>query len=153
MANDEAIKKFWNDFKMKHSLAQDDYQAWSFGYTAETANELADLVVQGIKTATASAYELYEKDEPLPQVGEYNIILDGSGLPVAVTKTVVVEIIPFNAVSWEHAYHEGEGDRSLAYWREVHEDFFKREYAEAGLNFDQTIPCVCEVFEVVYTSK
>lgn len=54
-----------------------------------------------------------------------------------------------NLITWEHAYHEGEGDRSLAYWRKVHEDFFKQEYAEAGLTFDQTISCFCEVFEVV----
>lgn len=50
----------------------------------------------------------------------------------------------------EHAYHEGEGDRSLSYWREVHEKFFKSEYAQMGKQFHEKIPCVCEVFKVVY---
>ncbi|MCO7124372.1 ASCH domain-containing protein [Sporolactobacillus shoreicorticis] len=112
MANVEVIKKFWNSFKMKFGITHDDYQAWAFGDTPEMANQLADLIVKGIKTATTSAYDLYEKDEPLPQVGEYNIILDGSSAPVAIIKTVVVEIVPFNEVTWEHAYHEGEGTRS-----------------------------------------
>ena len=33
-------------------------------------------------------------------------------------------------VSEEHAYKEGEGDRSLAYWRAVHEEFFTKEFEE-----------------------
>ena len=67
-----------------------------------------------------------------------------------VTQTTVVETIPYNLVSAEHAYHEGEGDRSLSYWREVHEKFFKSEYAQMGKQFHEKIPCVCEVFKVVY---
>ncbi|WP_010630568.1 ASCH domain-containing protein [Sporolactobacillus vineae] len=151
MTNEASIKKFWKAFKVQQEITHDNYQAWSFGYTPETADQLAELVVRGVKTATTSAYKLYEADEPLPQPGEYNIILDGSGEPVAITKTVVTEIVPFQSVSSEHAWHEGEGDRSLAYWREVHEAFFKEEYAEAGLTFSTAIPCVCEVFEVVFT--
>lgn len=150
MENEAAIQQFWNTFKAKQGLTNANYLAWSFGNNPEMANRLAELVVKGVKTATTSAYALYEENEPLPKVGEYNIILNGNGEPVAITQTVVTEIIPFDSVSWEHAYHEGEGDRSLAYWREVHEAFFKPAYAEADLAFDQSIPCVCEVFEVVY---
>lgn len=43
------------------------------------ADELAELVNCKIKTATTSAYELYEAGEHIPQVGEYNIILNGLG--------------------------------------------------------------------------
>lgn len=43
------------------------------------ANELARLVIIGQKTATTSAIELYEPDEHVPQVGDYNVILDGRG--------------------------------------------------------------------------
>ena len=50
------------------------WEAWSFG---EAPDKLAELVVQGIKTATCSAYDLYQIDhEPLPQAGDYSIILD-----------------------------------------------------------------------------
>lgn len=150
MANEALTKKFWKVFKMQQGITRDSYQAWSFGDTPEMADQLAELVVRGMKTATTSAYELYEADEPLPQPGAYNIILDGRGEPVAVTKTVVTEIVPFQSVSWEHAWHEGEGNRSLAYWRKVHEAFFEKEYIEAGLKFNMDIPCVCEVFEVVF---
>ena len=33
------------------------YEAWAFG---EASDKLAELVVQGIKTATCSAYDLYQ---------------------------------------------------------------------------------------------
>ncbi|MBU3229044.1 hypothetical protein [Clostridium algidicarnis] len=51
------------------------YDAWHFGGDDPTANELAKLVVNGIKMATASAYQLYEIDNsPLPPIGGLNII-------------------------------------------------------------------------------
>ena len=38
---------------------------------------LADLVFKGEKTATASAYDLYAvEDEPLPQEGTFDVVLD-----------------------------------------------------------------------------
>ena len=40
-----------------------------------------------------------------------------------------------NNVRAEHAYHEGEGDCSYAYWRTVHDEFFTRKYKERGKIF------------------
>ncbi len=51
-----------------------EYEAWAFGGSPD---ELAQLVKNGIKTATCSAFCFYElEEEPLPQIGEYSIILD-----------------------------------------------------------------------------
>lgn len=122
--------------------------AWAFG---EKADELAELVVQGIKTATSSAYALYATDgEPLPETGEYSVILDSRGSAKCIIKTTKVYVTAFDKVSEVHAYKEGEGDRSLAYWREVHEKFFTDCLKEAGLSFSSTMEVVCEEFEVVY---
>jgi uncharacterized protein YhfF len=43
-----------------------------------------------------------------------------------------------------------EGDKSLAYWRTVHEDFFREELTNAGKTFDEKMDIVCEEFKVVY---
>ena len=146
------IKNYWEKFcQANHLDTTTAYSAWSYGNSPEMANDLADLTVRGIKTATTSAAELYEFGEPKPYAGEYNIILNGDQKPVCITRTTVVETIPYDLVSAEHAYHEGEGDRSLGYWRKVHEPFFKQEYAQMGQNFHEKIPCICEVFEVVYS--
>ncbi|GAB5055607.1 MULTISPECIES: ASCH domain-containing protein [Pediococcus] len=149
MSHEAEIKAYWQTFVKEQQLNGAVYSAWTFGSTPEMANELADLTFRGIKTATTSAYDLYEEDEAYPQVGEYNMILDGHGHPVCITKTLAVEVVPYKNVTAEHAYYEGEGDRTLAYWRKVHEAFFKQEYKEAGKTFSEDMNCLCELFEVV----
>ena len=59
-------------------------------------------------------------------------------------------MIPFDEVSEEHAYKEGEGDRSLAYWRAVHEEFFTEVFEEANIEFNGQTRILCEEFQVVY---
>ncbi len=151
MTSNNSIQKMWQDFKEIQPDAPETYEAWAFGDSKEMAGELAALVLEGTKTATASNYSMYEEDEELPYVGLYNIILNGEGQAIAVAVTTSVEIVPFDQVTEEHAYLEGEGDRSLEYWREVHEDFFVRELEEAGQRFHENIPVVCERFEVIYS--
>lgn len=147
----DEIKQFWQAFCRKHNLALDTpVEVWAFGDSQAMADDLAQLVDQGIKTATTSAFELYQPGEHVPAVGEYNIILDGRDHPVCVTRTEVVYIVPYNQVTPEHAYHEGEGDRSLAYWRQVHTEFFQREFREeAGKEFYEQAPMLCEVFKKI----
>ena len=66
------------------------YEAWSFG---EAPDKLADLVLQGIKTATCSAYDLYLIDnEPLPKTGDFNVILNSNDEAVCIIKTLKVSM-------------------------------------------------------------
>jgi len=147
----DKIKKFWIQFCNEKDLPIDiRYQAWSFGNTKEMANELAELVNYNIKTATTSAFELYETGDDVPQVGEYNIILNGCKEPVCITQTKVVYLMPYYLITPEHAWHEGEGDRSYQYWREVHDRYFSEEYKSVGKIFYEQAPMICEVFEKIY---
>ncbi len=126
-----------------------EYEAWAFGGAPD---KLAALVKAGVKTATCSALCFYEiENEPLPRAGEYSVILDAAGGAVCVIRTVKVYITAFREVTPEHAYKEGEGDRSLAYWRAVHEEFFTEELGSAGLRFSEDMLLVCEEFGVVPT--
>jgi uncharacterized protein YhfF len=126
-----------------------EYDAWSFG---DDADKLAQLVKDGIKTATCSAYCFYEmEEEDLPEAGAYNIILDSDDQAVCIIRTTKVYITSFNEVTADHAFKEGEGDRSLEYWRDVHKSFFTEEMKEVNLPFDEEMKLVCEEFEVVYT--
>ena len=124
--------------------------AWSFGATPEQSDELLALVLAGTKTATAGALWDYESDdEPLPEKGALSILLDGSGHPQALVEITDVRVVPFDEVDEEHARLEGEGDLSLAYWREVHEQFFI-DVATHERGFDPAMPVVLERFHVVY---
>ena len=132
----------------KHSGLTGTYEAWAFGDAPE---KLASLVKDGIKTATCSAYDLYEaENESLPEVGEYSVILDSREEAVCIIQTTKVYVTAFDQVTAEHAYKEGEGDRSLDYWRKVHEDFLKRELSTINHSFDGNTKVICEEFELVY---
>ncbi|MCR5099260.1 MAG: ASCH domain-containing protein [Lachnospiraceae bacterium] len=124
------------------------YEAWPFG---EAPDELADLVVQGTKTATCSAYDLYIiNDEPLPKAGDYSVILNSKEEAVCIIKTTKAYVTEFINVSAEHAFKEGEGDRSLEYWRKVHVNFLTNELASVNKAFNENTKVLCEEFEVVY---
>lgn len=140
--------ELWNAFCTEKNITGESYQAWAFG---DSPDKLAQLVLRGEKTATASAFPLYALDNAaLPRENEYNIILNAQGEAVCVTRTTHVYIVPFCEVTSAHAYKEGEGDKSLEYWRAVHRAFFTACMEENGLLFDDMMPVVCEEFEVVY---
>jgi uncharacterized protein YhfF len=125
--------------------------AWAFGASAEEADELLRLVLEGTKTATASALWDFEAEgEALPEVGSLSILLDGSGHPRALVNTTAVAVVPFDEVGEEHARLEGEGDRSLAHWRDAHERFFGQV---SSRGFEPDMPVVLERFEVVYQAE
>ena len=69
---------------------------------------------------------------------------------VCIIQTTKTTVVPFDEVSEEHAYKEGEGDRSLAYWRVVHEEFFTKEFEETEIEFNGQTRILCEEFKVVY---
>jgi uncharacterized protein YhfF len=124
--------------------------SWAFGATSEQADELLSLVLDGVKTATASSYADYAKeDEHLPAPGMLSIVLDGAGHPRALVVTTDVRVVPFDEVDADHARDEGEGDRSLDHWRAVHERFFA-QHADGG--FLPEMPVVLERFRVLYPS-
>ncbi len=141
-------QELWAAYRAANSDAGEEYEAWAY---VDEPDALAELTRTGVKTATASAGPLYELEgEPLPQPGAYSVVLDSRGQAVCVIRTTNVYTVPFDQVSEEQAYREGEGDRSLDYWRRVHEDFFRAELAEAGLEFWPEMPVVCEEFEMVF---
>lgn len=123
---------------------------WAFGGSPAEADHLLALVLDGTKTATASAFWSYEHEgEALPRAGDLSIVLDGAGRPRALVRTTSVVVVPFDEVDDDHAAAEGEGDLSLAHWRRTHRDFFSRELAAAGGELREDSPVVLERFELL----
>jgi uncharacterized protein YhfF len=124
------------------------YVTESFGNDAKTAGELGLLVRDGQKRATTSLLSSYEEDdEPLPAVGNLTVVLDGQGIPLCVIRTISVEVRPFGLVDHAFALVEGEGDGSLAHWRDVHVRFF----ASLGKPVDDETMVVLQTFEVLWS--
>lgn len=75
-------QELWQAYKKINPRIGDQIDAWAFGVEAD---QLADLVLKGEKTATASAYELYKiENEPLPQSGTFDVILDSQDRAVCI---------------------------------------------------------------------
>lgn len=126
---------------------QADYpqaQCRAFGDTPALADQLAELVKQGKKTATCGSLAALQSDPDAPAIGDYSIILDGAGQPVCVIRTLSLRLVRFCDVTADFARKEGEGDLSLDYWRREHQRFF----AATG-TFDERMELVAEEFAVV----
>ncbi len=127
------------------------YEAWAFGDGPELANELGALVLAGRETATCFAlWEVEAGEETMARVGDKSVILDGRGEPLCVTETTEVTVRRFDEVDEGFAREEGEGDRSLEYWRGAHRRFFERTLPGIGRRFSEDMPLVCERFRVIY---
>ena len=120
---DDRVSRFWAAF-VAATGSDGDHTAWGFGSDPGMATELGLLVRDGPKRATASLKSAYEPGEQVPAVGDLSVILDGAGAPLCVIRITHVETRRFADVDEEFAWTEGEGDRSLAYWREAHISFF-----------------------------
>lgn len=149
----DAAKEFWHAFEVETGMRGTDcfYGAGHFDDNESSANELARLVLEGKKRATAGLLWAAEKEgTALPCPGSLSIITNWSGRPLCVIETTGVEIVPFNQVSEDFASTEGEGDGSLSYWRATHWAYFERVCARIGRRADLAMPVICEHFNVVY---
>ena len=115
-------------------------RSFAFGDGPELADELLGLVLKGVKTATCST-----EDEPNTSTpGECWIVLDGRGTPRCVIESTEITYRRYSDVDAVFAHDEGEGDRSLAYWREAHRQYFGR----LG-KFSEDMMLMCERFRLV----
>lgn len=145
---DDRVTDFWKAY-LEAGGRDGPYTAWAFGDEArpEMQTKLALLVLNGPKRATTGLLAEYEAEgEPLPQAGEYSVILDGGGDPRCVVVTTSVEVRPLSDVDAEYAWTEGEGDRTLAWWRQAHVDFFAR----LGISLQDDTQLVLERFDLVW---
>ncbi len=150
-----SVEQMWQEYLMapirKNVQKRSAYTAWHFCNDEKAARELAHLVKLGVKTATSSLHCLYEwEKESLPKVGDFSVVTDFSGSAQCIIRTRKVELMLFNEVSEDFAYKEGEGDRSLEYWRKVHWTFFSGELKEYNIRMSVDMLVVCESFEMVY---
>ena len=148
----DAVKKFWADFCEAEKINFDTpYQSWYFGNTSEMARELAELVLRGDKRATATLLESAKlHPESAPVEDGCSVVTDFENNPMCVIKTTEIRHLPFDEVDAEFAFDEGEGDKTLRYWREVHREFFTKDAAENGVDFNEKSIVVCERFEFLF---
>ncbi|MAP93375.1 MAG: ASCH domain-containing protein [Ponticaulis sp.] len=113
---------------------------WPFGDSHELQERLAALIVAGVKKATCSAKAQNLWSEP----GERGLVVINDDHPVAVIEIETATHTRYCDVTAEQAALEGEGDLSLAFWRDAHKAYFSRV-----ADFSSDMEVVFETFRLV----
>lgn len=144
--------KFWQDFcdaTGRDTTGPADI--YGFGDSPGMADELLDLILIGQKTATCALARWYQlPGERLPEAGDLNLILDGRDKPRAVIKLTSVEVKPLSEADARFAFDEGEGERTLDWWRAAHIEFWQREAEREGFVFSENMDVAFERFSLVW---
>lgn len=112
-------------------------KTWHFGINND---ELVKLVLSGSKTATSCIY----KENLLPKIGDREILIFDNEKKACITVIKKIIITEFKDVTEELAFLEGEGDKSLEYWKKVHFEYFK----SIKPDFNENDKILFEIFEV-----
>jgi len=148
-----SVERFWDEFCSVGAIVDraTPYQVWHFGNTREMARELAELVLSGRKTATASSSDMNAlHPEAAPRPDGYSVVTDFDGDPLCVIQTSEIRHLPFDEVDAGFAADEGEGDLSLEYWRRVHREYFAEEAERHGFVFNERSIICCERFTLLF---
>ena len=146
-----ATDAYWRAFANAAGLDHSNYVVARFGDDASMADSLLALTLAGTKRATASLLREYGPcGDPLPRVGDYVVVVDGRGVPGCIWQTTDVVVKPLCDVDAQFAWDEGEGDRTLAWWRDAHRDYFTRQASRERFTMHERIDTVFERFVVVW---
>lgn len=148
-----SARALWGDYLDKH-LEHAFVEAPKVVYfcdNEEDADESAELVKKGTKKATShSLLGLQYRNEPLPKIGDFLVVTDWEGKAQCLVKTVKVRLKPFFSIDAAYARLEGEGDKSLEHWKQVHWDYYTRELEPFGRVPRESMIVVCQEFEMVF---
>lgn len=125
--------------------------AFYFGDGPELAAMLAHAVINGVKRGTTTWEEAAKFDGmTMAKPGTVSIVTDGFGFALCAIRTEKIELIRFRDVTEHQAWIEGEGDRSLADWREGHRWYYGREAERIGRTFTEDSMVYFEQFELLH---
>ncbi|WP_241906511.1 ASCH domain-containing protein [Vibrio breoganii] len=118
------------------------------------ANLCVDLILQGEKTATCSLDIWYsEHGETMPVVGHLMVVTNWDGKPMCIIEITSVSQCKYNEVTPEFAASEGEGDKTLSWWKQAHWNFFSKECEDLKISPSEDMLLVLERFKRVYPQK
>src|SRR3954452_20257599 len=103
------VERYWNQYLLwvpgEQVPPRRYVESFAFGFTPADAREIAQLVLNGTKTATGSALWSYDRDnKPLPVVGDLWIVVAGEDAPMCIIQTTDVRIVPFDDVTADYAW-------------------------------------------------
>ena len=148
-----SANNMWGDYLTNH--LEDVFHAtpnvMHFYDNEQDANECAKLAKARIKKAMSdSLLGMQYRNEQLPKIGDFTVVIDWQGKAQCIIETTKVTLKPFFSIDAAYAQLEGEGDKSLAYWKKAHWDYYTRELEPFARLPRESMIIVCQEFETVY---
>ncbi len=148
-----SARNMWGDFldaHLEYAFVEAPRTIYFYD-TEETANQGVNLVLKGIKKAIShSLLGLQYRKERLPKIGDFMVITNWEGKAQCIVKTTKVTLKPFFSIDEEYAKTEGEGNRSLASWKQRQWEYYTRELEPFGRLPRESMIIVCQEFEKVF---
>ncbi|PFV10469.1 RNA-binding protein [Bacillus cereus] len=117
-------------------------------------DELRSLIVKGNKTGTYAAHCVYGLEgEKIQKFGQYDIVLAGANIRLAIIKYTEIDFLKMNAVTSDFSRSEGTGDLSYDYWYSERVEFLTWELSLYGLTFAPDLLLICQTFRVMDVYK
>ncbi|MEA1787613.1 ASCH domain-containing protein [Arenibacter sp. GZD96] len=153
MENNHSAKNMWGDYldaHLEHAFAEAP-KIVKLGDSEIQANTAVSLVVKGIKKASSSSLlGLQYRKQSLPKIGDFVVFTNWDDQAQCIARITTVKLKPFFSIDADFARLEGEGDKSLAYWKQLYWDIFTRELEPFGRVPRESMIVVCQTFEKVF---
>lgn len=148
-----SARNMWGDYLDSHleHAFENSPRTTYFGDNEKDANELAELVKNGIKKATShSLLGLQNRKEVLPKIGDFIVITNWKGEAQCIVRNTAVNLRPYFSINSSYTQLEGEGDKSLEYWKKAYWDYYTRELNAFGREPRDSMIIVCQEFVKVF---
>lgn len=148
-----SARNMWGDYLDKHleDAFHEAPQVIHFCDNQQDADLCADLVKKGIKKATTDSLLGFQyRNEPLPRIGDFKVVTNWKGEAQCIIKLTSVKLKPYFSIDAAYVQLEGEGDKSLDYWKKVHWDYYTRELEPYGRVPRESMILVCQEFERIF---
>jgi uncharacterized protein YhfF len=147
----DSIQAFWLDYQRACKVQVPGFAAAVLGHRRALADELAELIVAGIKRAHATLERDFTAgNDALPQPGDHLVVLDGRGGPRAIVRNHHVERRHFDEIDDAFAFEAGEGDLTLRFWLTAHRQDFAERAEREGFQVGERVVLILEYFERVW---
>lgn len=124
------------------------------GLDAPSTQRVFELIRAGDKRGTFSLPWIIERTgSPAPGVGRFLVLIDLTGKPVLLTRTVRVDSALFGQVEARHTAIDGSAVRDPSVWIPLHTRYWNTHLAPFGLAVTPDMPFWIEEFVLVYDAE
>jgi uncharacterized protein YhfF len=143
---------FWETFRRFEGLNSDAYAVTFFRTSPTVADDLLSLIVAGAKRATAGPMHYFGegREEPLPIVGDYTVLLDRHRNPRLIWCTTQLSVAPLSSVTASYAWTDGDGGGEREAWLDVIRQSFTAQACRERFEMHDDIETLFETFEVIW---